>query len=57
MNTAEPRYFKTAKTWQYVCTEQGCRFSVVSPSKTEADANITLHHGIAHHASTNRNAS
>ena len=48
MNDAEPRYFKTAKTWQYVCTEQGCRFSVVSPSKQEAESNIRVHNGLAH---------
>ena len=44
----EPRYFKTAKTWQYVCTEQGCRFSVVSPSKQDAESNILVHNGLAH---------
>ena len=48
MSAAEPRYFKTAKTWQYVCTEQGCRFSLSSPSKTEAQSNINLHNATAH---------
>ena len=48
MNAPEPRYFKTAKTWQYVCTEQGCRFSLSSPSKTEAQSNINLHNATAH---------
>lgn len=46
--TAEPRFYKNTRTWEYRCPEPGCKFAVVTPRESEARSNLALHNERKH---------